>query len=92
MANRINEFIANQTGTIYTERRNWDVKTRLLSSVDKAKDISDYKPQTSFEDGVEQLYQWFTNNWESIEESAEFPDYLKNTWRSKKKSIMELER
>lgn len=27
-----------------------------------------------------------------IKESAEFPAYLKNTWRSKKKSIMELER
>jgi len=78
MANRVNELIANQTGIIYTERRNWDVKKRLLSSVDKAKDILDYKPQTSFEDDVEQLYQWFTNNWNNIEESAEFPKYLKN--------------
>jgi len=92
MAHMVNDLTGNPNGIKYTERRNWDVKRRLLSSVDKAKDILDYKPQTSFEDGVEQLYQWFTNNWDSIEESAEFPAYLKNTWCSKKKSIMEIER
>jgi hypothetical protein len=52
MANRVNELIANQTSIIYTKRRNWDVKKRLISSVDKVKDILNYKSQTSFEDGV----------------------------------------
>jgi nucleoside-diphosphate-sugar epimerase len=72
MANRINEFIANQTGTIYTERRNLDIKTRRLSSIEKAENILDYKPQTSFKKGVENLHHWFEENWENIDKSAEF--------------------
>jgi len=35
----------------YIERRDCDVKHRLLSSIEKAKRLLDYEPQTEFEDG-----------------------------------------
>ena len=55
-------------------------KNRLLSSIDKAKKILDYKPQTSFEEGVKKLHDWFVDNWENIQESAEFLENKKQKW------------
>jgi UDP-glucose 4-epimerase len=49
-------------------------KNKLLSSIEKAKDILGYKPSVSFDDGLERTFNWFSDNWENIENSAEF-DY-----------------
>lgn len=72
MANIVNDLTKNIAGIKYIERRDWDVKHRLLSSVEKAKKLLDYKPQTEFKEGVEKLYSWFRKNWDYIRESAEF--------------------
>jgi len=56
----------------YVERRNWDVKTRLLSSIEKAKRLLGYEPQMEFEDGLKKVHEWFVENWEGIDKSAEF--------------------
>jgi len=80
MANMVNDLTENYAGIAYTKRRNWDVKHRLLSSIDKAKKILDYKPQTSFEEGVKKLHDWFADNWENIRENAEFPENKKQKW------------
>ena len=72
MANKVNELTGNPEGIAYVARRNWDAKTKLLSSIDKAKDILGYKPTVSFDDGLERVYGWFTENWEDIERDAEF--------------------
>lgn len=72
MAEIVNKLTGNKAGIKYTERRNWDAKTCLLSSIDKAKDILNYKPKTSFEDGLQRTHNWFTNNWNNIQQSAEF--------------------
>jgi len=72
MANIINELSGNTSGIKYVERRNWDVKKRLLSSIDKARNILDYEPKTSFEEGLETVYKWFVDNFENINKSAEF--------------------
>ena len=72
MANKVNELTGNPEGISYVARRNWDAKTKLLSSIDKAKDILGYKPTVSFDDGLEKVYGWFTDNWEDIERDAEF--------------------
>jgi len=73
MAQMVNELTGNEAGIRFTERRDWDVKKRLLSSIDKAKRLLGYQPQTSFEDGLQQVYRWFINHWDQIQESAEFP-------------------
>lgn len=85
MAEMVNSLTENPKGIKYTKPRDWDVKKRLLSSVEKAEKILDYKPQTSFKKGVENLHNWFKENWENIDKSAEFPEYMKNKW---KKSLL----
>jgi nucleoside-diphosphate-sugar epimerase len=72
LANMVNEFAGNEAGIKYVERRNWDVKHRLLSSITKAKRLLGYEPQTGFEDGLKKVHAWFVENWENIEGSAEF--------------------
>jgi len=72
MANLVNQITGNKAGIKYVARRDWDVKTRLLSSIDKARTILGYNPQMKFEDGVKEVYQWFSSNWENIQNSAEF--------------------
>jgi nucleoside-diphosphate-sugar epimerase len=74
MANKVNSLTGNPEGIAYIPRRDWDAKTKLLSSIEKAKDILGYKPSINFDDGLEKTYQWFSYNWDNIEESAEF-DY-----------------
>ena len=44
MANKINALTGNEAGINYVARRDWDAKTKLLSSIDKAKDILEYLP------------------------------------------------
>jgi len=61
-----------EAGIKYVERRDWDVKTRLLSSIEKAKRLLDYEPQMEFEDGLKKVHEWFVDNWEGVDKSAEF--------------------
>ena len=72
MANTVNSLTGNESGIMYMERRDWDVKTKLLSSIDKAKRLLDYKPQTGFEDGLKKVHEWFVENEDNINRSAEF--------------------
>lgn len=72
MAHKVNELTNNTAGIKYIERRNWDAKHRLLSSIDKAKKLLDYRPQTDFNNGLKHVCYWFTEQWDNIEKSAEF--------------------
>ena len=58
---------------MYKDRRKWDTKSRLLASIDRAKDLLGYDPQTTFEEGLKKTIQWFRENWDSINKDAEFP-------------------
>ncbi len=72
MANLVNELTGNQEGIAYMARRNWDAKTKLLSSIEKARKMLDYQPQVSFKEGLKKTHNWFVDNWEDIQRSAEF--------------------
>lgn len=72
MANKVNELTGNNEGIAYVSRRDWDAKTRLLSSIEKAQKILDYNPQTTFNNGLKNTHSWFVDNWENIKKSAEF--------------------
>lgn len=72
MANMVNHLSNNNSGIKYIERRDWDAKTCLLSSIDKARTILGYNPKVEFKEGIEKTHQWFVDNWENINRSAEF--------------------
>jgi len=72
LANMVNELTSNEAGVNYVERRDWDVKHRLLSSIAKAKRLLGYEPQTGFEKGLKKVHAWFVENWADINGSAEF--------------------
>ena len=72
LANIVNGLTGNKLGIVYTERRDWDVKTRILSSIKKAKKILGYTPQTEFKDGLTRVHGWIVENWENVSKSADF--------------------
>ncbi len=72
MANAVNTLTGNAAGIKFTQRRDWDVKTRLLSCITKAENKLGYKPTMKFDDGLKETYRWFVENWNTIEKSAEF--------------------
>jgi nucleoside-diphosphate-sugar epimerase len=73
LAEMINGITGNNAGILFTERRKWDTKSRLLASIEKARDLLGYDPKTEFEDGLQQAHGWFKDNWDSIRRDAEFP-------------------
>ena len=72
LANMINELTSNQAGVIFTERRKWDTKSRLLASIDKARHLIGYDPQTPFELGLRETIAWFRAKWDLIQANARF--------------------
>ena len=72
VAEIVNRITGNEAGIKFTERRDWDVKTRLLSSIEKAHRLLDYEPKTGFEDGIGKVHRWFKDNWDDICRCAEF--------------------
>lgn len=72
LANMINDLTGNKAGIAFTKRRKWDTKSRLLASVDRAKDLLGYSPDTPFQQGLMNTIAWFRNNWDNIVASASF--------------------
>jgi UDP-glucose 4-epimerase len=72
LAREVNRLTGNDLGVLHIERRDWDAKTRIISSIDKARRLLDYRPETPFKDGLRYVHDWFTDNWSNIERSAEF--------------------
>jgi UDP-glucose 4-epimerase len=72
LATMINELTANKGGILFSSRRKWDTKNRLLASVDRAKEILGYEPQTSFKVGLSNTIQWFRDHWSEIQASSSF--------------------
>ena len=68
-----NELTDNKAGIQFTERRKWDTKSRLLASIDRANELLGYEPKTNFKEGLALTINWFKDNWDKINESAEFP-------------------
>jgi nucleoside-diphosphate-sugar epimerase len=68
----INEATGNKAGVRFVQRRKWDTKSRLLASIDKARELIGYNPNTPLEEGLARTIEWFRDNWEKIEASARF--------------------
>ena len=72
LANMINEAVGNTAGVKYVSRRRWDTKSRLLASIEKAKELVGYEPKTEFKEGLTNTIDWFKENWDKIEKAAKF--------------------
>ena len=72
LANMINKATGNAAGISFASRRKWDTKSRLLASIDRARELIGHEPETSFEDGLQRTVQWFRDNWGKIDASARF--------------------
>ena len=72
LAEMINKMVDSKAGIQFASRRKWDTKSRLLASIDKAKDIIGYKPETPFDEGLKHTVTWFRDNWNLIDEAASF--------------------
>jgi UDP-glucose 4-epimerase len=72
LAGWINELTENDAGIVFKERRNWDKKNRLLASIEKARKILGYTPKMDFREGLTHVHDWFVENWQDIEKSADF--------------------
>jgi len=73
LAEMINKITGNTAGIVYAERRKWDTKSRLLASIDRARELLGYNPKMDFETGLTLTHEWFKSNWEAILQDAEFP-------------------
>jgi len=73
MISMVNNAAGNSTPITQFPPRKWDTKKRLLASIELAHKLIDYKPITSFEDGLKANVDWFKTNWEKIQKAADFP-------------------
>lgn len=72
MAEAIIERTGSEAGIEYTERRNWDGKTRIVGDISRSQDVLGYEPEVNFEEGLDTVDAWFEENWDRIESCAEF--------------------
>jgi UDP-glucose 4-epimerase len=72
LANMINEMTNNTAGIKHVPPRSWDTKKRLLASVERAGELIGYEPQTAIREGLENVLDWFRQNWAKIDKSASF--------------------
>ena len=82
LAEMINSQVGNKAGISFTERRKWDTKSRLLASVDRARQLIGYEPNTPFETGLKDAIAWFRENWEGIQSAARFGPGMSSAVRS----------
>lgn len=76
LAGLVNDATRNASPINHLPARKWDTKKRLLASIQQANDLIGYSPIVKFEEGLKTNIQWFTNNWEIIKYSADFPPGL----------------
>lgn len=72
LAHLINKLVGNEAGVLSASKRKWDNKSRRLASIDRAKRLLGYDPQTSLEVGLPKTIAWFVENWEKIHGNASF--------------------
>jgi nucleoside-diphosphate-sugar epimerase len=78
LAEWINELTGNDAGIVFRERRDWDKKTSLLASIEKAKKLIGYEPTMNFKDGLKHTHAWFTENWQNIQKSSDISNIIVN--------------
>ena len=81
LAEMINSMTGNKAGIQFSVRRKWDTKSRLLASVERAKDLLGYRPAVPFEQGLQLTITWFKENWDRIHASSSFEPGMSSALR-----------
>jgi UDP-glucose 4-epimerase len=81
MANLVIEATGSKTSIVFKQRHKWDTKPRLLASIDKAEKLIGYKPIVDFKEGFKDNIEWFKDNWNKIEQLADFPPGMSSAVR-----------
>jgi len=71
LAESVNKITENTAGIFFAERRDWDKKSRLLSSIEKARRVLKYQPGTDFKEGLISVHHWFSDQWQNIVKSTD---------------------
>ncbi len=72
IANMINELVQNGSGVEYVGRRDWDKITRRRASIEKARRILGYNPQTKMQDGIKETARWILLNCGKIKNGMKY--------------------
>jgi nucleoside-diphosphate-sugar epimerase len=72
MARKILDRVDSGAEIEYVGKRDWDNKKRIVGSIEKSSSILGYEPQTTFDDGLDEVHAWFEANGEQIEACADF--------------------
>ena len=72
VAHMVNAITENEEGIRFADKRDWDKITRRRASIEKAKSILGYNPQTKIQDGIRVVYDWIVANQVNIERDARF--------------------
>ena len=81
MARQVNDLTSNTAGIAQAERHVWDTKKRLLASIERARTVIGYEPQTTFDEGLRATVDWFREHWTRIQRDAEFPPGMSASFR-----------
>ena len=81
LAKLINKLTKNPGDVKFIAKRKWDTKDRLCASVDKAKKLIGYSPNTTFDVGIKHAINWFKDNWDNIKRDADFPPGMSSAVR-----------
>ncbi|MBU1122174.1 MAG: NAD-dependent epimerase/dehydratase family protein [Candidatus Omnitrophica bacterium] len=72
LARMIKNLIGSNSDISFVNKRKWDTKSRLLASVEKAKELIGYQPNIPFEEGLKNTISWFKKNWANISNGVQF--------------------
>ena len=70
LAHWINELSGNEAEVIFKPRRDWDKVIKRRASIEKARKILGYQPETEMKAGLKKTYEWIVENKDKIEASV----------------------
>ncbi len=72
LAELINSRTNNPAGINVIKQRKWDSREIIVGNNDRCKELLRFTPTSQIEIGIKKNIEWFENNWDVIQKSAEF--------------------
>ncbi|MEM4601280.1 MAG: NAD-dependent epimerase/dehydratase family protein [Desulfurococcaceae archaeon] len=72
LARMVNAMTSNGADVVFLSRRPWDRIIRRRASIEKARKLLGYEPETDIKTGLSKVYDWLKENYENIKNFARF--------------------